>query len=295
VLLSRRLINALTGESRDVLVELMRSLGHVERLLADLRAGALPLRLQAASELAWFDQPEVRQALHHALDDRFYGVRLVAANSLIALGKLDSAREIVRCLTEDVDPLPLSLRPLFRQLATIDPKLMAGLADDAREPLAVLAIDAMAAAHQGIDFEQLCRIAIEHTGKNARAAALRTLGLLGADADERYRMLPEAGAQSPPGPLRSDDALRAVVARSVRRGLADRDWEVRTQAVIATQRLGLTEVIPRLLAMQSDPQWWVRFRSTQALAALQGRARSGQAPVVIPLELLEAKRLESVT
>jgi HEAT repeat protein len=270
VLLARRLINALIGDSRQVLVELMRQLGHVEAQLDALRNGTVPARLQAASELAWFDQPEVREALRLALRDGFYGVRVTAADSLVSLGSRDCTEEIVRYLTEEVDPLPLSLRPLFRQLANIDPALMTRMSKSENVPVAVLAIDALAAAREGIDYSQLCRIATDHPDKNARAAGLRTLGLLGADPVERQAALPTLSEEAIQLAEQLSDSTRLVVGRAVRRGLADRDWEVRTQAVIAAQRLRLNEAIPRLLAMQSDPQWWVRFRCTQALRALQG-------------------------
>jgi len=270
VLLARRLINALIGEGREVLVDLLQRLGHIDEQLQALREGGVPARLQAAGELVWFDRPEVRTALRAALQDRFYGVRVAAADSLITLGDRGSPEEIVRFLTEDVDPLPLSLRPLFRQLAVIAPGLMNDLAGGANVPVAVLAIDALAAARQGIDFNLLCRIANDHVDKNARAAGLRTLGLLGAHPEERQAALATLDATDAHHPDRLDEDTLMIVSRAVRKGLADRDWEVRTQAVIATQRLGLTDAIPRLLAMQSDPQWWVRFRCTQALRALSG-------------------------
>ncbi|MDE3011815.1 MAG: HEAT repeat domain-containing protein [Pseudomonadota bacterium] len=270
VLLARRLINALAGDGRAVLVDLLRRLGHVDEQLRALRDGNVPARLQAASELAWFDLPSVRSALHAALQDRFYGVRVAAAESLIALGDRGSPDEIIRFLTEDVDPLPLSLRPLFRQLALISPRLMTELAGGSNVPVAVLAIDALAAARDAIDFNLLCRIANDHADKNARAAGLRTLGLLGANAEERQAALPNVESTATPHGERMDDGTRMIVTRAVRKGLSDRDWEVRTQAVIATQRMRLTDAIPRLLAMQGDPQWWVRFRCTQALRALSG-------------------------
>lgn len=274
-LLARRLINTLSGDARKVLVDLLRQLGHIDEQLRLLREGMVPERLQAAAELAWFDQPRVHQALRDALQDRFYGVRVAAADSLIALGNKGSPEEIVRYLTEDVDPLPLSLRPLFRQLAGIAPGLMTRLASGTNVPVAVFAIDALAAAREGHDFNLLARIANDHADKNARAAGLRTLGLLGARPEERKAAMPGiAGSQHHTAGALDDETLQ-VIQRAVRKGLADRDWEVRTQAVIAAQRLRLTDAIPRLLAMQSDPQWWVRFRCTQALRSLGGESTIG--------------------
>jgi hypothetical protein len=275
VLLARRLINALTGEGRSVLVDLLRQLGHIDNQLRLLREGTVPERLQAAAELAWFDQPSVHQALRGALQDRYYGVRVAAADSLISLGDRSSPEEIVRYLTEDVDPLPLSLRPLFRQLAMIAPEIMTRMAGGTNIPVAVFAIDALAAAREGVDYNLLCRIANDHADKNARAAGLRTLGLLGAQPGERQAALPAIDGRHHHTASQLDEDTRQIIQRAVRKGLADRDWEVRTQAVIATQRLRLTDAIPRLLAMQSDPQWWVRFRCTQALRSLSGDTSIG--------------------
>jgi HEAT repeat protein len=268
VVLARRLINALTGESRQVLVGLLEELGYAKELLTGLRRGGVPVRLQAATELAFFQSPEVRTTLRAALRDRFYGVRVAAAISLVELGDYAAEADIVHFLTDDVDPLPLSLRPLFRKLAAHDVRRMEALAGGPHTPVAVLAIDALSGARAGLDLDLLCRLATVHPDKNARAAAQRSLGLLAAVTPARDTALPDMIDGVPHQPLALDGAVRERVERAVRQGLSDRDWEVRTQSVVAAQRMQMTGVIPRLLAMQSDPQWWVRFRCTQALRSL---------------------------
>jgi HEAT repeat protein len=45
-------------------------------------------------------------------------------------------------------------------------------------------------------------------------------------------------------------------------------WEVRVRAVDVVGRLGTAKDAPRLIAMLSDPEWWVRYRAAQALCSL---------------------------
>jgi HEAT repeat protein len=45
-------------------------------------------------------------------------------------------------------------------------------------------------------------------------------------------------------------------------------WEVRVRAVDVLGRLGAAKDAPRLIAMLSDAEWWVRYRAAQALCSL---------------------------
>lgn len=62
----------------------------------------------------------------------------------------------------------------------------------------------------------------------------------------------------------------------VRRLCVHPDPDVRTQAANALGRLGSAADRPRLMAMLSDRQWWVRYRAAHALLALPG-ARAEEA------------------
>jgi HEAT repeat protein len=272
-LLARRLISAIKGPAQGTLIDILRALGHVRNLLDALRHGSVPARLQATVELAWFDQPDVHAALRHALQDRLYGVRIGAARALLTLGSRDTARDILSSLTDGFDPLPLSLRPLFRQLARADSALMRMKADDPNHAVAVLAIESLVDAPDAPDFEQLCHIATEHASKDARASALRTLGLLALVYAEHTPAPIGALSEGCVPNAAADKSARALVTRAVHRGLYDRDWEVRNQAVICALRLELVDEIPRLIVLHFDPQWWIRFRSVQAVALLKKRAR----------------------
>ncbi len=54
----------------------------------------------------------------------------------------------------------------------------------------------------------------------------------------------------------------------VRKYLAHSNWVIRLQAVRMLGRLGLKEDEPRLRALLSDPVWWVRYRSAEALVSV---------------------------
>jgi HEAT repeat protein len=55
---------------------------------------------------------------------------------------------------------------------------------------------------------------------------------------------------------------------AVRSRLDHANWIVRLQAARALGRIGGAEDVPRLKALLSDPVWWVRYRTAQALRAL---------------------------
>ena len=56
--------------------------------------------------------------------------------------------------------------------------------------------------------------------------------------------------------------------KTVRRFLNHKDWEIRMQASICVGKLGSPNDIRRLTKATTDTEWWVRYRSAQALAKL---------------------------
>lgn len=52
----------------------------------------------------------------------------------------------------------------------------------------------------------------------------------------------------------------------VRTHLTHSDWRVRVQAVKALGRIGRTSDVSLLSSLLDDPEWWVRYRTAQALA-----------------------------
>ena len=56
--------------------------------------------------------------------------------------------------------------------------------------------------------------------------------------------------------------------KTVRRFLNHKDWEIRMQASICVGKLGSPNDIRRLTRATADTEWWVRYRSAQALSKL---------------------------
>jgi HEAT repeat protein len=54
----------------------------------------------------------------------------------------------------------------------------------------------------------------------------------------------------------------------VRNLLKNDDWKIRAQAAICLGKIGTEEDEDRLVHSAGDQEWWVRFRSAQALASL---------------------------
>ena len=65
-------------------------------------------------------------------------------------------------------------------------------------------------------------------------------------------------------------AAGAQVLDIVRSKASDADWRVRVQAARALGRIGDISDIPILMNLMKDPQWWIRYRSAQALVDLPG-------------------------
>lgn len=57
---------------------------------------------------------------------------------------------------------------------------------------------------------------------------------------------------------------------AVRPWLSDANWLIRLHAVKAFGRIGAHDEVSVLAGMVGDPQWWVRYRSAQALLRLPG-------------------------
>jgi hypothetical protein len=64
--------------------------------------------------------------------------------------------------------------------------------------------------------------------------------------------------------LVADPALREAVQPH----LQHTDWRVRLQAARTFGRIGLREDLPAMSGLLTDSQWWVRYRTAQAVAAL---------------------------
>lgn len=62
----------------------------------------------------------------------------------------------------------------------------------------------------------------------------------------------------------ADPVMRSAVLKAI----GHEDWRVRMHAAKALGRVGRREDVPALVALLSDREWWVRYRTAQVLAGL---------------------------
>src|SRR5690606_30691667 len=61
--------------------------------------------------------------------------------------------------------------------------------------------------------------------------------------------------------------------QAVLNGLGRSEMAVRAAAAMAAGRIGLVEAAGTLAALLDDPEWWVRFRSAEALIRIGDRGK----------------------
>ena len=239
------------GAHRDKLSELVVTLGLIEFNLKRLKHRDARQRRLAAAWLAVAPGESVAAALHAALDDRDYYVRLEAVRSLTELRAVRSVLELVEKLGGEVERHSRVLYQIFRQLVPQLNDQMLGLLTSSQSiPVKVLALDALGKTGDGALVAPIAAL-VDDPSPELRAKALRSLGELG---------YPDA-------------------APFVLRALDDESWRVRTQAANCAGRISCLAAIPRLTELLADEQWWVSYRSAEALYALGEEGRRALASV----------------
>jgi HEAT repeat protein len=233
------------GAHREKLSELVVSLGLIAFNLKRLKQRDARQRRLAAAWLAVAPGEEVVAALHDALDDRDYHVRLEAVRSLTELRAVRNVIELVEKLGGEVEHNSRVLYHIFRQLVPLlGDQVVALLRSNHSIPVKVLALDALGKTGDGALVAPISALA-DDPSPELRAKALRSLGELG---------YPDA-------------------APFVLRALEDESWRVRTQAANCAGRIGCLAAIPRLAELLGDEQWWVSYRAAEALYALGEEGR----------------------
>lgn len=234
------MMRGVTGPLRDKLLALLEATIDQKHLVRALRTAAPEDRAKFAARLFWSTSPEIHAALREALGDPDPNVILAAANSLIQSGQPISLIDLVPKLQARDMLGHRAVRDLFRKLAPQNAAALLVLMQDLNPAVVVLAIDALSRTPGNLAIFHLARIAHAHSEVDARAAAVRTLGLIGQRA-----------------------AASVILA-----ALSDPAWEVKTQAAVAVGRMRLGEAVPLLVNLLQEANWWVRLRAAQALAKL---------------------------
>ena len=239
------LLSSVRGDTRERLVNLLRTTSAREICLADLHHRRVSTRIEAIETLALIPDPEIIDALRAKLDDPEPDVRLAAARCLVTLGPNLTVDDLVGKLDIGVTIRSRTLREIFRILASYNAEeLRQLLAGDPPDLVAELCIYGLGTAQDYTAVPTIARYA-RWPSIDIRAETMRALAAIG---------LP--------------DAEPAVL-----QGLCDDAWEVRTEAAICAGQIPLPSAIPLLRERLDDVEWWPRFRAAEALRTIGGDGR----------------------
>lgn len=241
--LSTELIQLVRGSDREAFVARAEQLGVPRLLRKRLGKGSPRVRVAAAEALAQFPGDESLDELTDALSDPTPDVRLSAALSLAQLGHAPPVRELIAKLGIGTREKSRLVVALFREIGR----------------------------SRRNEIEEL--LVLPDVPAGAKAAAIESLAASGD-----YRMVPtvnqivlDAPQDSPELPryLRAlADFAHPAAEPAIRKSFASPNWEARAAAARAAGRIGLRDLGSELKDLLSDPEWWVRFRAAEALAAL---------------------------
>ena len=230
------------GGERDRLISALNGFGVDEIFRLCLSRGSVAGRIASAEALSIFPGERTRAALRQALKkSRTHELRVSLMRSLIEIGAAPGLREALSDLSGRRGSDSLLYLPLIARLVADDPMTALRAFGDpqvAGEARVVLA-EALGASGDYRTLRPLC-VAARAPDVELRIAAIRGLAALGHPAAES-----------------------AILA-----GLQDRSWIVRAASCEAAGRIGLQAAIPWLENQLGDPEWWVRFRAGEGLAAL---------------------------
>ena len=250
------------GENRDHVLLLYRKAGIEQWLFRQLRSGRTEQRRLAADTLRLFPADTAIAALTAAFDDRDPEVRLTAALSLAKLDALPSVSTLVTKLVEPTRQQSLLLHRLIESIAV-------------NRPYEVLEL---ARGTFGQPF--LRPVAISALAKAGHLELSKVIGDYILDSDAEVRAAALAAAASL-GDFGAKDHVKLALGDPVR--------FVRVRAIDAARRLELTELIPQLVPLLHDEDWWVRFRAGEALMELGYRA-PGLEPAAVEASATEEAR-----
>lgn len=199
--------------------------------------------------------------------------RVLALRTLGYLGRPDDRAEALRWLDDPRSYLSLAAA---RALVRIDPEgapgeLLPRLARRVDWPVALFArvLAEASAPHVSERFAALCP-------ELPATALVRLLPLASVVDAESLEPIVAALLERADDPEVLAAALRQVrspaLLAPVRRAASHASWSVRVQAAAALGRVGEPRDREILGGLLRDPEWWVRYRSAQALAARYGNA-----------------------
>jgi HEAT repeat protein len=237
-----RMHEAVRGAAQAHLNALARRVGADRVAAGYLGSRNLRKRLIAVLALGQLRASAVQAELESLLADPRPALSLAAAQALLRIDGAGTLRRVLAAASEREDWAPAKLASMLQE------------ADPAQVSAALAgALDgALSDAGAEVQVARLLKLAPTAHGEVLRPAVLRVF--------ERARD-PETLAAALATIQHPDDVGLA------RRHASHADAVVRLHAVKALARLGVHEDVDRLVALLSDPSWWVRYRSAQTLVA----------------------------
>jgi len=244
--LAIHLADMIKGREKERLSRFLIKTGYLKKNLRRLRHPEVVQRREAAAALRLFDDEPVRRALHNRLlHDRADSVRLAAARSLMAQNDLPSPRVLAEVLGPEALQTLLA-RSIFRQIAREKPLDLARLLTEPKSSLELRMVCADALG-ESPDFRVIPYLAFatQYRHSQLQATALQSLGKLEHISAEK----------------------------AVERGLADSNWTVRLQALVAAGRIGMHYQTEQIAGLLDDDNWWVRYRAAECLFRIGRRGK----------------------
>lgn len=226
---------SLKGESRQRLNEVARMAG-MDRVAAKMiRRGGIGKRLTAITALGYMQDRSVWNELLLSLDSENPAVSLSSARALVLIDAVAAMPFVIPRIAERKEWASFKVANILTEAGA--DVFSAPLAEAVLRSSEPRMIRLLSLAHYEVSRQAISRILEASLDEEAISACLHVL------RDPRDLNL-------------------------VRMELAHPSWFVRVQAAIAIGKIGVEEDKKSLIRMLGDREWWVRYRSAQALAGL---------------------------
>ncbi|HSD18991.1 MAG TPA: HEAT repeat domain-containing protein [Anaeromyxobacter sp.] len=237
LLLWLQLLDAIRGAPRANLAAVGETVGAHALAHRRIRGTDAVGRILALRTLGYLRRPDDRAEVLRWLDDPRAYVSLAAARALVHLDPDGSADDILPRLATRTDwPIPLFASVLEETSRSRLSARFRALCGELPAPILVRVLPLASLVDAPIVDEILSWLLDPERDPEVLAAALRHVR----------------------GP---------ALLPAVRRTAVHERWSVRVQAAAALGRVGEPADGELLLQMTRDPEWWVRYRAAQALAA----------------------------
>lgn len=239
----QELIGLVRGTERHEFIERALQFKVHRELIRQSRSGSRRQRARAVQALSQLDAPEVRKALHQALNDTDREVQLVAALALAALQDAPDVEELAGKLSLADGGTSLLVKSLLRQIAATQPERVKAFAFQPNQNTEILLSTLEALAANG-DYS-VVPVIVDHVMSAPD------------DAPELPRYLDMLGVLGHP-------AGRSAILKSLSSSCA----ATRQAAAKAAGRSRLLESADQLMQLLDDDLWAVRFHAANALILL---------------------------